>query len=114
LKLFTFRREPPHRIEIRDDGFEVTDGAKKISGMRWDDISRVAAFKRDCFSVDMICISLSDGTWEIEVNEDLEGWKALLNALAQNVSNFPPYEQWFMQIAQPPFATNFTLIYQRR
>jgi hypothetical protein len=80
----------------------------------WSDIVRVVAFKRDCLTVDCICLAIAtkDGTMS-EVNEEMEGWEALTSALPKHLPGSKDWTECFSQVAFPAFATNETVIFER-
>ena len=82
--------------------------------VRWRDIVKLEAFKRDCFAVDLICLAicLADNT-EVEINEEMNGWTPLMRKLPQYLSGCEEYNKWFDVVAYPPFKENLTVIYQR-
>jgi hypothetical protein len=82
--------------------------------MRWADICRATAFKRDLFAVDCICLFLAraDGTG-VEVDEEMARWKSFVEALPQHLPGCRSWPGWFSMVAFPAFAANETQIYDR-
>jgi hypothetical protein len=80
----------------------------------WEDVVRVVAFKRDCFTVDCICMSITtlDGT-TAEVNEEMEGWSDLTEALPHYLCGSRTVGEWFSRVAFPAFALNETVIFEK-
>jgi len=108
-------RDYEYAINFDADGFTVTNlRRKKVSpfGMRWAEICRATAFKRDEFTVDCICLFLAraDGSG-VELNEDMASWNMLMEALPQCLAGCRSWSEWFSVVAFPPFATNETEIY---
>ncbi|MFO0985592.1 MAG: hypothetical protein U1E76_28300 [Planctomycetota bacterium] len=104
-------------IAMDSAGLTVTDLRRKNTeplGMRWIEIHRVIAFKRDLFAVDRLCLLLADADGlGIEVHEDMARWRALVTALPQHLVGCKPWSEWFAAVAFPAFATNQTEIYKR-
>jgi len=71
------------------------------------------AFKRDCYSVDLICLLISDGDKQIEINEEDVGWDVLVWNIEKHLPGAVPYASWWAVVAFPAFATNTTTIYSR-
>lgn len=90
-------------------------GFKTASRMAcWADVFHVVAFKRDLFSVDLICLEIQDRVnSSIEVDEQMEGWKELVASLPDYLPGFPKFEEWFSRVALPPFETRPTELYRR-
>jgi hypothetical protein len=81
----------------------------------WSDIVRVVAFKRDCLTVDCICLAIAttDGT-TAEVNEEMEGWETLTEALPNYLDGSKDWSECFSRVAFPAFAINETVIFERQ
>jgi hypothetical protein len=73
------------------------------------------AFKRDWGTVDCICLAIAttDRT-ATEVNEEMEGWEALTEALHKYLPGSKLWSECFFQVAFPAFATNETVIFDRK
>lgn len=86
-----------------------------VHSIAWGDIVCVVAFKRDWLTVDCICLAFAtaDGM-TTEVNEEMEGWEALTDALPNYLPGSKNWNECFSQVAFPAFATNETLIFERK
>lgn len=75
--------------------------------MRWADVKEVFAFKRDIFSVDLICIGFrtSDEGHYFEIDEQMPGYDSVVAALPQAFPGFD--DNWWCKVAYPPFKTCF-------
>ena len=80
----------------------------------WRETIRIEVFKRDLFSVDLICLTffLRDDR-ALEINEEMNGWKSLVEKLPEYLPGCQTLEEWFPTVAFPPFKTNRTIIYSR-
>ena len=85
-----------------------------LHSIAWSEIVRVVAFKRDWLTVDCICLAIAttDGT-TTEVNEEMEGWEALTDALPKHLPGSKLWSECFSQVAFPAFAINETVIFER-
>jgi hypothetical protein len=85
------------------------------STFAWSEAISVRAFKRDLFAVDCICLqfTLVNGA-VFEINEDMKGWKVLLDKLPALLPGFPPLDTWYRGVALPPFEANQTELWTRR
>jgi hypothetical protein len=78
----------------------------------WNEVTRAAVFKRDQFTVDCICMIFElNGIETVEVNEDMEGWSSLLQAIPLHLPGALAQEDWWDRVAFPAFETCFTEIY---
>ena len=83
--------------------------------LKWSEIDRLTVFKRDLFTVDLICLCADfAGDKEIELDEDMPGWNALIDVLPTHLLGCKQREDWFATVAYPPFAPNPTEIYRRQ
>jgi hypothetical protein len=82
--------------------------------LAWEDTLRIEAFKRDLYTVDLICllIHLRDNR-TLEIDEEMDGWKSLVDKLPEYLPGCQNFEQWFSAVAFPAFKPNITKIYQR-
>jgi hypothetical protein len=104
------------RININDQGFDVI-GQKtqmKHGTVTWTKVSCINAFKRDLFSLDLICFEFYQDVAErpVEVDEQMEGFKLLSDILPKRFNGFD--ENWFSKVFQPAFATNLTEIWKKK
>jgi hypothetical protein len=80
----------------------------------WSDVIRVDAYKVDVLTIDKLCwrIQLRDGRG-YEVNEDQEGWDALLEAAPEAIPGFPRSGEWWSGTVFPPFEECGSTIFER-
>ncbi|HZZ78151.1 MAG TPA: hypothetical protein VFE62_06515 [Gemmataceae bacterium] len=110
-------KQSEHCIPVGSTGFIVARSRPPFVSpnfIAWTDVVRIVAFKQDWWTVDCICLAIAtaDGT-TTEVNEEMDGWEALVEALPKNLPGSKPWSEWFLQVAFPAFATNETLIFER-
>lgn len=93
---------------------DLRDPNSNPLNLGWKAIDRLTMFKRDCFSFDLICLFLEfSGDCAIEFDDDMEGWKAFIDALPHHLPGCKALEEWFSDVAFPAFAANPTEIYRR-
>jgi hypothetical protein len=90
--------------------------AEQSLHLEWDRVTRVFAYKRDCLTVDQMCLVIGSDDLEkwIEVTEDDEGYERLIEQLPKRVAGFPTPGEWWQKVALPPFETQWTQLYGRR
>ncbi len=81
--------------------------------LRWSEVSRVVAYKRDCWGIDLLCMAIGTVAGAVEINEEMDGWAALTDALPMLLPGTLDKSQWWQRIAQPPFAANVTTLFSR-
>jgi len=110
-------RDYHYAIAFDSVGLTVTDlrgRNQETFGMRWAEVCRAIAFKRDLFSVDLICLFLfCDDDTGIELDEEMARWSRLIEALPQHLPGCKSRSDWWSVVAFPPFATNETEVYDR-
>jgi hypothetical protein len=107
------RRNRFAQIVLADDGFSFV-GAEKTT-LRWADISRVIAFKRDRLTTDLLCLafealSLPPGV-VLEVNEEVSGFADLVDQMIEHLEVVP---DWRRRALVPAFARSTTVIFGPR
>ena len=102
-------------ISFDSESLTVTDLRSRThdsNSMRWAEVHRATAFKRDFFTVDWICLFFArpDDTG-IELDEEMAGWRRLATALPMHLPGCRASDEWFSAVAFPAFAPNPTEIY---
>lgn len=92
-------------------GMKEDRGEKVVA---WKDVTRVEAFKRDLYAVDLICLNIYfDDNTSIEIDEEMEGWNSLVDKLSEYLPRSREFADWFEVVAFPAFKRNLTVIYRR-
>lgn len=105
-------------VEIRASGvtgiFRRKPFERKLQ-FRWAEVTRVCAFKRDCFTVDLLCLALElNGAECAEVNEEMAGWSTLIDALPAYLPGALPQHEWWDKVMLPAFEMCWTQLYPRQ
>jgi hypothetical protein len=97
-------------FEYTDEGFTIS--LEELRKIKWAQIQTIFAYKVDLFTTDEICIDvICDNNISFRVTEETAGWFVFLERLKEQ---FPTIEEdWSINITQPAFATNLTLVYDR-
>jgi hypothetical protein len=107
--------DTPAEIRCDEYGFAVIQARAEspVALLNWSAVKIILAYKRDVFAHDLICLAFepSDGT--IEVNEEMHGWSQLVEALPSVLPGTPPFSDWWGRVAQPPFVTCATTLFQQ-
>jgi hypothetical protein len=89
---------------IKNDRYELV--------VAWQDTVGVKAFKRDLYTVDLICLSiLLKDNKAVELNEEMAGWESLVEKLPTYLPGCQQFAEWFSAVAYPAFKPNVTGIY---
>src|SRR5262249_156198 len=96
-------------------GFTVSiaESTQPMASLEWDDVSAVLAYKRDLYTVDLICLGFVTRNGTIEVHEEMQGWSQLLDQFPSRLPGAPPCSDWWGRVAKPPFAPSVTKLFER-
>jgi hypothetical protein len=89
------------------------DGSTTRAEVLWSEVARIVAFKRDVFAYDMICFGFETAEGCVEVDEEMEGWEEMIDALSSYLPGILGEADWWGKVVQPPFATNPTTLFTR-
>jgi len=97
-------------ITIDQNAFTLIEARGRFP-VRWEEIAKIVAYKRDLITIDQLCLTihLHDGT-SFEVQEDIEGFWAWVDALEQQLGIGA---QWREAVLKPVFAENKKVIFAR-
>lgn len=94
-----------------ETGFTISIDPKPTS-IQWDEIDTLLAYKKDLLTTDEICLDMHWSGRMIRISESTNGWYQFLERLPRN---FPGIKQgWDFDIIHPAFATNLTLLFDRK
>ena len=100
-------------IHIDEDGFSVSLDDSDAARVDWSSVNEVAAFKRDLFGIDEICLGFrcdsDDRFWW--VGEEDIGFKELRGKVEQHFDGI--LEDWWSAVAFPAFEEKWTSIWNR-
>lgn len=86
----------------------------KIERVAWTEIESAYVYKRDAFTIDLICLAFRTENGEgFELNESMAGWENLIENLPEHLPGCLKFHEWFMTVAFPAFEMNLTQIYQK-
>ncbi|MEQ1762373.1 MAG: hypothetical protein ABL984_04405 [Pyrinomonadaceae bacterium] len=82
--------------------------------LSWNDVTKATVYKRDVFAHDLICIWLRTGEGSgIEINERMLNWENAVNELPTILPGCLSIDEWFRDVAFPPFEENAITIFNR-
>ncbi len=95
-----------------EEFIKVTTSKNIVHLIPWRKIEEVHAFKRDLFTVDLICLALklTDEDGYFEVHEEMHGYHDMLKVLPDRLPGYT--ESWYSDVAFPAFGTNLRLIWK--
>jgi len=101
-------------VRFDSDGFEILMKEEVQVRVLWAAVVEVAAFKRDLFSIDEICLGFrldgEESFWR--TGEEDIGFREFHSEVEKR---FPGIRtDWFHEVAVPAFKENWTSIWQRQ
>ena len=105
----------PVRIVTDADGLRVFRGdeADPSELLRWEDVTLVGAYRKDCYGYDLCCVELlSKGGGAVLIQQQDEGFVEACIAITQSLTVSNP--DWFLALqCRQAFDTSIEIIYQR-
>lgn len=104
-----------HAIAVDHEGLTLVPVATVASGarIRWRNVLRIEVFKRDSLTSDLVCMRLQSVDGSVELNEEMEGWSSMLEALSIRLSGVLPKDVWFPDVVRRAFAASHRTIFSR-
>lgn len=92
------------------DGFTVTNGDFEKT-IRWEEIDRINAYKKDLVAYDLIVLEIVCGDYVLTLDEVSPGWFSFILKLKDVFKTIP--KDWDINIIQPPFKENYTILFKK-
>lgn len=90
---------------------EFTDGSTRSVKFEWRSITRVGAFRCDDGAAGLVCMAVTDPAGVVILDERMEGWKSMTEALAEYLPGVPPASSWRERVIQPQASANWTVLF---
>jgi len=98
------------KLHLLKNGFEINDGTTLIN-IKWDEIEKIDAFKRDLLTEDQICLEIHVSKKIFYCSENFEGWVKFEKELKNQLSELD--KNWFSKVTQPPFEESRITIFPK-
>lgn len=98
------------KVISEDDGF-ILENKSAQQKIRWADIERLIAYKKDLMTTDEICLDIIFDSRQLTINEGTPGWDQFVEKTKLAFPGIP--KNWDTEITKPAFATNLTILFQR-
>ncbi|TCC91997.1 hypothetical protein EZ428_09680 [Pedobacter frigiditerrae] len=92
------------------DGFSI-NYANLSKAVKWSEISALNVYKKDELGVDCITMEIVYDEKYFSIDEETPGWYQFVIKTKEVFPSIP--KDWDMEIIQPPFATNYRIIYTK-
>jgi len=109
-------RSQENRVEVDQKKIKILRGPGpvcQVEEVTWSSIRRVTAWKADCLTTDSVVIHLETGEGSYLFDDDYHGWERVIQDLAKHCPGAILLEAFWDGVVQPPFATNFTVLYEQ-
>jgi hypothetical protein len=91
--------------------YSYQDGSADRGSGKWNDVNSAVAYKRNCLTVDLICLGFVTAESAVVIHEEMEGWEDLIDALPTYLPGTPDHAKWWAKVAFPAFVTNETTLF---
>jgi hypothetical protein len=93
-----------------ENGFTIQMDKKRVY-VNWTAIERLRAYKADMITIDQLRLEICFCNKHVTITEDIPGWYQFVLKTKTIFASIP--QDWDINIIQPPFETNLTLLYER-
>jgi hypothetical protein len=107
------RRKEELRLMMSDVDLALFKDGTEVWRFRWDAVTRIVTYKRDLFTVDLICLDffLEPQQLSYSTHEEMQGFRDLCEQMSRL---FPSIgEGWWSEVAFPAFTPNEKILYDR-
>jgi hypothetical protein len=107
------RRPEPPRIITDPAGFDVIWPSGERQSVRWAQVIRVLAYKRDHLTTDEVLVAFrqaEDPRLVVQVSEEWPGFRNLFEPMARELA---VSDAWYLETTKRPFASDFRTLYER-
>ena len=100
------------RLSVTEDTLCLFADDQSAWTLRWEEVTRIDTYKRDLFTVDMICLDFTMAGRQMycQTHDEMEGFDVLCQQLGGTFPSIAP--DWWMQVAFPAFATQHRVLYE--
>lgn len=98
------------QIELTDDGFRLIEDGLDSESIDWLHLKQIVAYRKDPEGADLLCLGFrkSHEKQYIEVNEEMDGYRELLEAMCDK---FPSIHRNWWQKVTGAMGVNYQTIY---
>jgi hypothetical protein len=90
---------------------QFTDGTARGVEMQWSEVKRVAAFRRDVLTEPVLCVAISDPAKIVVLDESMEGWQPLLEAIPRHLTESPTFAAWREGIGHESTESHWAVLF---
>lgn len=80
--------------------------------INWSEIDKIVAYKKDLVAYDLVVMEIVVGENALKINEETPGWFQMIIKQKEIFETIP--QDWELNIVQPAFAKNYTVLYERK
>ena len=111
IKSVLDRKSQTEVVSVDEVGIFSENVNKKARLLKWDQVNRIAVYKKDEFTTDLICIEFGlPENMVVTLHEELEGYHSVVQAM--NIQFEGIEKDWYSKIVQPVFERNYRVIYE--
>jgi hypothetical protein len=100
------------RVSFDETGFSLWDGRTHQVVVRWADVRRVTAWKKDLVTTDLVCLTFAlVAGQEYTVHEEMDGFDAFAAGMEGALPGV--HTGWRSRVVPPAFAPNPYVLFDR-
>jgi len=107
------RRKEQLRLAVSDAEVQLFKDDREVWRFGWDEVTKIVTYKRDLFSVDLICLDFFVESQQLTypTHEEMAGFRDLSERMRRLFPSIS--EGWWSEVAFPAFATNEKILYDK-
>lgn len=111
IKSVLTREVKVETISAHENGVSIETDGKISQLLRWDQICRIAVYKMDQITLDLICIEFTlHGELMVIIHEDMSGYDSVVQRMHLTFENIE--KDWYSKVVLPAFERNYRVIYE--
>jgi len=113
LQKASHRRKEDLSLSVTSDEVRLLKDGTEVWRFRWDSVTRIIAYKRDLFTIDLICLDFFVESQQLTypTHEEMKGFLELYDQMHRIIPSIG--ESWWSEVAFPAFATNEKVLYEK-
>ena len=105
------RKSEAEVISADEVGVNVEKANNKTQLLRWEQVNRIAVYKKDEITTDLICIEFGlPENMTITLHEEMEGYDLVVPKMHMQFEGIE--KDWYSKIVKPAFKRNYRVIYE--
>ena len=111
IKSVFSRKSETEVISANEVGVTIEKANNKTQLLRWEQVNRIAVYKKDEIATDLICVEFGmPENITITIHEEMEGYDFVVHKMHIQFEGLE--KDWYSKIVKPAFKRNYRVIYE--